>query len=65
MSRDIAQDWGINDIIEDDYLQNAVADKRGYESDPTDKTDQELQGTPLSNPFSQGSNWFRKTVNRR
>ena len=52
MSRDRAQDWETNDTIEDGYLDNAVADKRGYESDPTDKTDQDLQRAPLANPFS-------------
>ena len=65
MSRDRAQDWGANDTIEDGYLKNSVADKRGYESDPTDKPDLNLHRAPLSNPFSQGGNWFRKTVNRR
>ena len=29
------------------------------------KTDQDLRRAPLSNPFSQGGNWYRKTVNRR
>ena len=59
-----AQDWGANDTIEDSYLDNTVAGKMGYESDPTDKLDLSLHRTPLSNPFSQGGNWFRKTVNR-
>ena len=65
MSRDRAQDWGANDTFEDGYLENAVADKRGYESDPTDKPDRSLQRAPISNPFSQGGNWFRKTINQR
>ena len=42
MSRDRAQDWGANDTLEDGYLDNSVADKRGYESDPTDKPDLSL-----------------------
>ena len=42
MSRDRAQDWGANDKLEDGYLDNSVADKRGYESDPTDKSDLSL-----------------------
>ena len=33
--------------------------------DPADKVDRNLQRAPLSNPFSQGGNWFRRTVNRR
>ena len=65
LSRDRAQNWGVNDIIGDGYLEETIPDRRGYESDPTDKTDQNLQRTPLSNPFSQGGNWFSKTVNRR
>ena len=52
MSRDRAEDWGAIDTFEDSYLENAVADKRGYESDPTDKPDRSLQRAPLSNPFS-------------
>ena len=64
-SRNRAQDWGINDTIEDGYLEKTSADKRGYESDPTNMTDQDLQRAPLSNPFSQGVNWFGKTVNSR
>ena len=60
MSRDRAHEWGTNDNIEDGYLENSVADKRGYESDPTD-----LQRAPLSNLFSHGGNWYRKTVNIR
>ena len=46
-------------------MENTIKDKRGYESDPTDKTDQDLERAPLSDPFSQGGNWIRKTVNRR
>ena len=65
ISRDRAQDWGINDTIEDSYLEIESADKRGNESDPTNKTDKDLQRAPQSNPFSQGGNWLRKTVNRR
>ena len=38
---------------------------RGYESDPTDKTEQIVTRAPLSNPFNQGGNWYRKTVNKR
>ena len=64
-SRDRAQDWGANDIIGDGYMEETIPDRRIYESDPTDKTDQNLQRTPLSNPLIQGGNWFRKTVNRR
>ena len=40
-------------------------EERRYESDPADKADINLQRAPLSNPFSQGGNWFRRTVNRR
>ena len=65
MSTDRAQDWGANDTIEEGYLDNSVADKGGYESDPTHKPDLSLHRAPLANPFSQGGNWFRKTVNRR
>ena len=65
MSRDRAQDWGANDTIEDGYLEISVADKRGYESDPTDNPDLSLHRAPLSNPSSQRGNLFRKTVNRR
>ena len=65
MSRDRAQDWRTTDNIEDGYLENTIQDKRGYESDPTDETDQDLQRAPLSNPFSREVIWFRKTVNRR
>ncbi|XP_063717820.1 uncharacterized protein LOC134844924 [Symsagittifera roscoffensis] len=53
LSRNRAQDWGANDAFEDGYLENTVADKRGYESDPSDKLDRNLQQAPLSNPFSQ------------
>ena len=63
MSRNRAQDWGANETFEEGYLENAVADKKGYESDPSDKLDRNLQRAPLSNPFSQGGNWFWKTVN--
>ena len=65
MSTNRAQNWGANDTIEEGYLDNSVADKRGYESDPTDKPDLSFHRAPLSNPFSQGGNWFRKAVNRR
>ena len=65
MSKDRAQDWGENDAFEDGYLENTAADKRGYESDPLDKLVRNLQRAPLSNPFSQRGNWFRKAVNRR
>ena len=65
LSKDRAQDWGADDAIEDGYLENIASDKRGYESDPSDKADRNLQRAPLSNPFSQGGNWFSKTVNRR
>ena len=65
MSRYRTQDWGASDTFEDGYLENTVADKRGYETDPSHKVDRNLQLAPLSNPFSQGGNWFRKTVNRR
>ena len=65
LSKDRAQDWGADDAFEDGYLENIASDKRGYESDPSDKADRNLQRAPLSNPFSQGGNWFRKTVNRR
>ena len=40
-------------------------EERGYESDPADKADRYLQRAPLSNRFSQGGNWFRRTANRR
>ena len=59
------QDWGADGAFEDGYLENIATDKRGYESDPSDKVDRNLQRAPLSNPFSQGGNWFRRTVNRR
>ena len=49
MSRDRAQDWGANDTIEEGYLDKSAADKRVYESDPTDKPDLSLQRAPLSN----------------
>ena len=65
LSRNRTQDWGANDAFEDGYLENTVADKRGFESDPSDKLDRNLQRAPLSNTFSQRDNWFRKTVNRR
>ena len=65
MSRDRAQYWKANDTIKDGYRENSVADKRGYESDPTDKPDLRLHRDSLSNPFRQGGNWFRKTFNRR
>ena len=65
LSKDRAQDWGASDAFEDGYLENTAADKKVYESDPSDKLDRNLQRAPLSNPFSQGGNWFRKTVNRR
>ena len=64
MSRDRAQHWGANDTIEDGYLENSVADKRGYESDPTENPDLSLHRAPLSNLSIQGGIWFRKTVNR-
>ena len=65
LTNDRAQDWGADDGFEDGYLEDRAIDERGYESDPADKVDRNLQRTPLSNPFSQGGNWFRKTVNRR
>ena len=65
LSRDRPQDWGVNDIIEDSYLEETILDRRGYESDTMDKTDQDPQRAPLSNPFNQRGNWLRKTVNRR
>ena len=65
LSKDRAQDWGADDAFEDGYLEKIATDKRGYESDPLDKVDRNLPRAPLSNPFSQGGNWFRKTVNRR
>ena len=65
LSKDRAQDWGADDAFEDGYLENIASEKRGYESDPSDKADRNLQRAPLSSPFSQGGNWFRKTVNRR
>ena len=52
MSRDRSQEWGTDDNIEDGYLENSIADKSGYESDTTKKTDQDLRSAPLSNPFS-------------
>ena len=65
LSKDRAQDWGADDAFEDGYLENRAIEERGYESDPADKVDRNLQRAPLSNPFSQGGNWFRRTVNRR
>ena len=65
LSKDRAQDWGADDVFEDGYLENIATDKRGYESDPSDKVDRNLHRAPLSNPFSQGGNWFRRSVNRR
>ena len=37
MSKDRSQEWGTDDNIEDGYLENSVADKRGYENDPAAK----------------------------
>ena len=54
LSKDRAQDWGADDAFEDGYMENIASDNRGYESDPSDKTDRNLQRAPLSNPFSQG-----------
>ena len=65
LSKDRSQDWRADDAFEDGYLENTVRDKRGYESDLSDKLDRNFQRASLSNPFSQGGNWFRKTVNRR
>ena len=65
LSKDRVQDWGADDAFEDGYLENRAMDERGYESDPADKADRNLQRAPLANPFSQGGNWFRRTVNRR
>ena len=56
VSKERAQDWGANDIVEDGYLEETIPDSRGYESDPNDKTDQVIPRAPLSNPFSQGDN---------
>ena len=64
MSKDRAQDWGANDAFGDGYLEKTAADKRGYESDPSDTLDRNLQQALLSNPFSQGDKWFRKRINR-
>ena len=63
LSKNRAQDWGADDAFEDGYLENIATDKRGYESDPSDKVDRNLQRASLSNPFSQGGNWFMKTIN--
>ena len=63
--KDRAQDWGADDAFEDGYLENRAMEERGYESDPADKVDRNLQRAPLSNPYNQGGNWFRRTVNRR
>ena len=65
ISKDRAQDWGADDAFEDGYLEDRTIEERGYESDPANKVDRNLQRAPLSNPFSHGGNWFRKTVNRR
>ena len=65
LTKDRAQDWGADDAFEDGYLEDRAIEERGYESDPADKVNRNLQRAPLSNPFSQGGNWFRKTVNRR
>ena len=51
MTRDRAQDWGANDTFEDGYLENARTDKRGYESDPSDKLDRSLQRAPTIQPI--------------
>ena len=64
LTKDRAQDWGADDAFEDGYLEDRTIEERGYESDPADKVDRNLQRAPLSNPFSQGGNWFRKTSNR-
>ena len=65
LTKDRAQVWGANDAFEDGYPEKTAADKKRYESDPSDKLDRNFQRAPLSNPFSQGGNWFRKTINRR
>ena len=65
LSKKRAQDWGANDITEDGYLEETIPDSRGYESDTIDETDQVVLRAPLSNPFSQGGNWYRKTVKGR
>ena len=65
LSKDRAHDWGAADAFEDGYLENRAMEERGYESDLADKADRNLQRAPLSNPFSQGGNWFRRNVNRR
>ena len=46
-------------------MEETIPDSRGYESDLTDKTDQVVPRAPSSKPFSQGGNWYRKSVNRR
>ena len=65
LSKDRAQDWGADDAFEDGYLENRAMEERGYESDPADRADRNLQRAPLSSPFSQEGNWFKRTVNRR
>ena len=65
LSMDRVQDWGADDAFKDGYLENRAMDERGYESDPADKADRNLQRAPLSNPFCQRGNWFRRTVNRK
>ena len=54
LSKDRAQDWGADDAFEDGYMENRASENRGFESDPSDKTDRNLLRAPLSNPFSQG-----------
>ena len=63
LSKDRVQDWGARLWR---WLSGKQSNgRKGYESDPADKADRNLQRAPLANPFSQGGNWFRRTVNRR
>ena len=55
ISKDRAQDWGADDAFEDGYLEDRTIEERGYESDPANKEDRNLQRAPLSNPFSHGA----------
>ena len=50
MSRGRSQEWGTDVNIEDGYLENSVADKRGYESDPTEKQTKICKSTTIQ-PF--------------
>ena len=65
MSEERAQNWETIDNREYGYLEETKSDIKGYESDPTEKASQVPPRTPLSNPFTRGGDWYRKTVIRR